>query len=133
MPAHATNGAKQKAKRQSARILCELDKTSGAARYYNKMLRDIASDLGGRRLLTRIEEELIKGFAGSATRLEYLTHQLLLGDVTEVDLASYSQLTSNLVRISTRLGLGRRARDVTPSLNEILRHDEMEAADDVAS
>jgi hypothetical protein len=111
MTAHATNGAKQKAKRQSARVLVELDKTSGPARFFNKMRRDIAADLGGRRELSRIEDELIKGFAGCATRLEYLNYQILLGVAAEVDVASYSQLASTMLRIG--------ARPLTPSTTAI--------------
>jgi hypothetical protein len=121
MPIHATNGAKQKAKRRAARVLVELDKTSGPARFFNKMRRDIAADLGGRRELTRIEGELIKGFAGCATRLEYLNYQILLGTAAEVDVSSYAQLASTMLRIGSRLGFHRRARDVTPTLADVIR------------
>ena len=105
---------KQKRRRQSARVLVPLDKTSGASRYYAKMMRDIENDLGGRRDLSRIETELIRAFCGSATRLEYLNHQILIGADDEADLAGYAQLASTMLRIGSRLGFHRRARDVTP-------------------
>jgi hypothetical protein len=73
--------------------------------------------------LTRIEDELIKAFCGSATRLEYLNHQVLLGDVSEVPIADFSNLASTMLRIGSRLGFHRRAKDVTPSLAEIIRQD----------
>jgi hypothetical protein len=101
-----------KRKRQSSSVLVPLDKTSGAARYYAKMMRDIESDLGGRRLMSRIETELIRAFCGSATRLEYLNHQILLGDASEADVASYAQLASTMLRIGSRLGLQRRAKPI---------------------
>jgi hypothetical protein len=104
--------------RPSARALTPkmpLDQTSGAARYYARMMKDIEGDLGGRRSLSRIELELIRAFCGSATRLEYLNHQILLGDDHDVDLAGYSQLASTMLRIGSRLGLSRRQLDVTQS------------------
>jgi hypothetical protein len=113
---------KSKASRRRPRHLVRLAEHSGPARYYAKMQRDIEADLGGKRDLSRIEMELVRAFCGSATRLQYLNAQLLGCDAADCDLASYSQLTSNLVRISTRLGLGRRARDVTPTLADIMRN-----------
>jgi hypothetical protein len=44
------------------------------------MLRDIESDLGGRRELTRIETELVQAFAAGAVALRYLNAQIVLGD-----------------------------------------------------
>jgi hypothetical protein len=104
---------KEKRRRQSARVLVPLDKTSGPARFYAKMMRDIEADLGGRRDLSRIETELIRAFCGSATRLEYLNNQILIGADDEADLAGYAQLASTMLRIGSRLGFRRRARDVT--------------------
>jgi hypothetical protein len=116
-------------RRASNRRLVPLDKNSGAARYYERMRNDIASDPGGPQELTRIEDELIKAFAGSATRLEYLNHQVLLGDVTDVPIADYSNLASTMLRIGSRLGFRRRARDVTPSLDQYLTATQSEEAE----
>ncbi len=49
-----------------------IDQTSGAGRYYNRMVRDIENDLGGRR--HRIQLEFVRAFSGAATRLKSLTH-----------------------------------------------------------
>ena len=77
---------KTKKRRQHApRDLVAIDKTSGSARYFNKMMRDIATDLGGRRNLSRIETEWIKGFCGCATRLEYLNYQIMLGEASDCE------------------------------------------------
>jgi hypothetical protein len=100
---------KPKRRHHAPRDLVALDKSSGPARFYDKMRRDIASDLGHRgNKLTRIELELIKGFCGCATRLEYLNFQILLGDASECDLAGYAQLASTMLRIGSKLGLHRR-------------------------
>jgi hypothetical protein len=76
------------------------------------MVRDIETDLGGHRELARIESELIQAFSGSATALRYLTHQILLGEISELNLASYAQLGSTMLRIGSKLGLQRRTREV---------------------
>jgi hypothetical protein len=110
----------KKKKRSSTRILVPLDQSSGPSRYFIRMQRDIHSDLGGRGDLSRIEQELVRGFCGCATRLEYLTYQILLGADAECDLQSYSTLASTMLRIGSRLGFGRRARNITPSLNDIV-------------
>ena len=83
-----------------------------AARFYQKMVRDIEVDLGGRRYLTRIEDELISAFAGSATILRYLNVQVALGETAELDLSGYATIASTMLRIGSRLGLSRRAKPV---------------------
>ena len=111
----------KKAKRiKPARRDLPIDQGSGAGRFYAKLVRDIEADLGGRRHLSRIESELIRGFAGSATLLQYMNVQVALGDVSEIDLGGYATLASTMLRIGSRLGLRRVPRDVTPSLDQYL-------------
>jgi hypothetical protein len=107
--------------------------TGSAGRFFDKMVRDIEIDLGGRRQLSRIEGELIRAFAGAATTLQYLNLQVALGETGELDLSGYATIASTMLRIGARLGLQRRARDVTPTLGDLLRADieqqQREAAD----
>jgi hypothetical protein len=93
------------------RDLAPLDRTSGAGRFFAKMVHEIEVDLGAgrRRNLSRIETELIRAFAGAATQLQYLNRQVLLGEGSEIDLAGFSQLASTMLRIGSRLGTSRRA------------------------
>jgi hypothetical protein len=118
--------------KRAGRDLIAIDKTSGAARYYAKMMRDIESDLGGRRLMSRIELQLVMAFCGSATRLEYLNHQILLGDGSDCDVVSYAQLASTMLRLGSKLGLSRRRSkpmiDDDP-LTYTPSYDDSEAAD----
>ena len=97
-----------------------LEQATGAARFFEKMVREIESDLGGRRQLSRIEGELIRAFCGAATQVQYLNHQVMLGEGSEIDLGGYATLASTMLRIGSRLGLQRRARDVTPTLDQYL-------------
>jgi hypothetical protein len=56
-----------------------LDQASGAARFFGRMVGEIESDLGGHRMLSRIQRELLHAFAGAATQIQYLNHQVLIG------------------------------------------------------
>jgi hypothetical protein len=111
----------KKAKRtKPARRDLPTDQGSGAGRFYAKLVRDVEADLGGRRHLSRIESELIRGFAGSATLLQYMNVQVALGEISEIDFGGYSTLASTMLRIGSRLGLRRAPRDVTPNLEQYL-------------
>ena len=96
-----------------------LEQATDASRFYNRVVRDIVADLGGRRELTRIEGELIGAFAGGATVLRYLNRQVALGEIAEVNLSDFSTISSTLLRIGCQLGLSRRQLDVTQSLAQI--------------
>jgi hypothetical protein len=104
----------------AARDLVPLHETSGPARFFKKMVRDIELDLAGRRHLSRIEGELIRAFAGSATMLQYQNVQIALGETGEIDAGTYATLASTMLRIGSRLGLSRRTVALTPSLEAYL-------------
>jgi hypothetical protein len=102
------------------RDLVPIHEKSGPARFFRKMVADVESDLGGRRHLSRIESELIRGFCGSATLLQTRNLAIALGDASEVDVTAYATLASTMLRIGSRLGLHRVAREV-PSLDQYLK------------
>jgi hypothetical protein len=101
------------------RDLVPLSKVSGAGRYFNKMKREIQSDLDlGNHRRSRIADELIEVFCGCAVALRYQTHEILIGD-EEIDLSGYAQLASTMLRIGSRLGIEPRLKQVA-SLDEFL-------------
>ena len=105
-----------------------LEQATGAARFFDKLVREIETDLGGRRQLTRIQGELIRAFAGAATTLQYLNVQVALGETNEIDLSGYATIASVMLRIGARLGFRRLAKDVTPDpLVYAREHSEAEA------
>ena len=97
--------------------------TGGAGRFFDKTVREITSDLGGQRQLSRIEIELMRAFAGAATTLQYLNVQVCLGETSAIDLNGYATIASTMLRIGARLGLQRRPRDVT-TLGDLIRADQ---------
>jgi hypothetical protein len=88
-----------------------LDQRSTAARMFGRLVADIESDLGGRDHLSAIEHALVEAYAGAALVLDNLNARLLRGE--PIDIGAYAQITSSMVRVATRLGIRRRARDVT--------------------
>jgi hypothetical protein len=88
-----------------------LDQRTNVAKAFNRLVADIYSDLGGRGQLSAIELALVEAFAGACVSLDALNAKLLLGE--DIDLGQYMQASSTMVRIGSRLGLQRRAKDVT--------------------
>jgi hypothetical protein len=96
-----------------------LDGRTNAAKYFDRVVAEITGDLGGAESITTIERTLIEGFAGATVMLEGINARIALGQPVEPE--ELSQAASTLVRIATRLGLARRARDVTgPSLKQLI-------------
>ena len=100
-----------------------LEQATDAARFFDRMTREIETDLGGRRQLSRIQGELIRAFCGGATVLRYLNRQVALGEISELNLSDFATVASTMLRIGARLGLLRRPRDVT-TLGDLIRADQ---------
>jgi hypothetical protein len=99
----------------------QLDRRTVAHKQFEAIAEGIARDLGGEGNLSTIEHHLVEAFAGAAVTVNDFNARLLLGG--KVDVLEHAQAISILVRIATRLGLKRVAKDVTPTLGSLLRHD----------
>jgi hypothetical protein len=112
----------------------ELDGRSHAGKLFNQIVRDIEIDLGGHDQLSTVELQLVEAFAGAAVRLSDLNARALIGQTQRVDLSEYANAVGAMVRVATRLGTRRRAKDVTvPSLRQYLHQREVhEQHDDEA-
>jgi hypothetical protein len=110
---------------------------SRAARFFTSLVNEIEHDLGGKRQLSRIESELVRGFAGAATMVQYYNFQVCaLGDLSEIDPQAYATLASTMLRIGSKLGLQRRhQRTIEPDLKTYLElaGEEVTPADDEAT
>jgi len=78
-----------------------------------------------------IEHALVEAFAGAYVSLCHLNAQLALGQ--PIDLSQHAQCVGAMVRVASRLGLKRQARDVTPTLNEYLQGRYPDDAEDEAA
>lgn len=116
-----------KATRPQLLTRSELDGRTNAAKLFDKLVVDIENDLGGHNELSTIERALVEGFAGAALTLHDLNTRLALGQ--EIDLSQHAQAVSAMVRVASRLGISRRAKEVTtPTLDEIAAEIEAEKA-----
>jgi hypothetical protein len=111
-----------KATRPQLLTRAQLDGRTSAAKAFDKLVADIETDLGGGDQLSAIELALIEAFAGAAVTLQHLNTRLALGQ--EIDLSQHALAVSSMVRVASRLGLRRRARDLTPTLSDLLREDQ---------
>jgi hypothetical protein len=101
-----------------------IDGRSHQARRMYDIAALVARDLGGADRLTETRLSLIRRFSSLSVLLEEQEVQIASGK--EIDLGSYSQLSSTLVRLAARIGLKRVLRDVTPSVAEYLAHVEQQ-------
>jgi hypothetical protein len=99
-----------------------LDGRTKARKQFDAIANGIAADLGGEDRLTTIQKHLVEAFAGCALAVNAINAQLLLG--RSIDILEQSSAVSTLVRVASRLGCDRIARDVSPSLHEIMRQRE---------
>jgi hypothetical protein len=104
----------------------QLDGRTNAAKIFDRMVGDIHADLGGKDQLSAIEMALVEAFAGAAVTLDNLNTRLLLGQT--IDLSEHALCVSAMVRVASRLGLQRRAKNITPTLHQYLEAAEREPA-----
>jgi hypothetical protein len=90
----------------------QLDGRTAAAKLFDKLVGEIEVDLGGRDQLSTIERALIEAFVGAAITLHSLNTQLALGQ--QIDLNQHAVAVSAMVRVASRLGLQRRAKEIVP-------------------
>jgi hypothetical protein len=121
-----TGGKYSRSARRKLRLLsrANLDGRTKVRRQFDAIAHGVAADLGGEDQLSTVQKHLVEAFAGCAITVNAINTRSLLGE--PVDIVAYSQAISTLVRVATRLGVTRVARDVL-SLREKL---ELEAGDD---
>jgi hypothetical protein len=90
-----------------------------ARKKFDAIAHGVAEDIGGEDQLSTVQRHLIEAFAGVAIHVNNLTAKLLRGE--DVDVVEHSQAISTMVRVAQRIGIDRVARDVSPTLSDILR------------
>jgi hypothetical protein len=106
-----------------------IDGRSLWARRAGELLAAHISDLGGIDNISEGERALAKRCAVLITELERREAVFAqAGAATDEALAIYQTTVNTLRRTLEALGLQRRARDITPSLSDILREHEEQAA-----
>ena len=109
--------------------LVGVDQRSSIARRYRDLMAEAIADAGGLGVCSQARLQLIRRLAALSVQLEQL--EARLADGADIDITEYTSLTSTLVRVVSRLGVNRVARDVTPSLAEYLRDLDKQPAEAV--
>jgi hypothetical protein len=99
-------------------VLPDVDGRSVVARRYRDIIGAVISDQGGAEHLSETRLQLIRRFSGASVLAEQIEARLALGE--QIDIREYSLLVSTMVRVAQRLGIERRAKNVTPSLGQYL-------------
>jgi hypothetical protein len=100
-------------------ILPGIDQRLAIARRYRDLVAQIVIDQGGVDRCSETRMQLIRRFASGAVLAEELEARLARGE--NVDISEYALLSSTLVRLANRIGIERVARDISPTLSDILR------------
>jgi hypothetical protein len=95
-------------------------KRNKAIEFMDNLIAEIEKDLGGHDQLSAIERSLVEGYGSSALLLQNLTYRLARGE--DISISEHATTCSAMVRIASRLGLKRVAKDVnaTPDLQSYL-------------
>ena len=106
-----------------SQLLPDIDGRSAWARRLRDLINDHVSDLGGRDMVSSSEMILIRRASMMCLQTELMEQHWADagGEATPRQIDSYSRITSSLRRVLESLGLGRRARDVGPTLGSVLR------------
>ena len=103
-------------------LLANADGRTTVARRYRDIATAIATDQGGADRLSETRLQLIRRFSAAACLAEQLESRLARGE--EIDIQEHSLLVSTMVRVAQRIGIDRRAKNITPSLSEYLTPQE---------
>ena len=90
------------------------------ARRFRDLVNAYVADMGGLDRCSEIKIGLLRRLAATTVAAEQLESRMVNGK--SVDISQLCTLASTAVRISQRVGLERKQRDVTPSLQSYLNN-----------
>jgi hypothetical protein len=105
-----------------SRLLVGIDGRNAWVRRCKDILREHLVDLGGADNASAAERSIVRRAAVLTTELEHLEARFALaGEASADDLDIYQRVANSLRRLLEAVGLQRRAREIGPSLSDILR------------
>jgi hypothetical protein len=95
----------------------DLDERTNTYRVFDSLINRVHTDLGGEDQLSAIQLGLVEAFAGASVMLGHLNTQVLAGAEIDSNLVtSFSAVAGAMVRLASRLGVGRIPRTVGASI-----------------
>jgi hypothetical protein len=99
-------------------LLPNVDGRSVIFRRFRDICLAVASDQGGLENLSEARLQLVRRFSAACVLAEQIEADLANGQ--EIDVERHALLCSTLTRLSQRIGVDRRAKNITPSLSDYL-------------
>ena len=99
-------------------LLPGLDGRSATARRFRDLVNAFIADMGGLECCSEIRLGLVRRLAATTVQAEMLEARMVNGEA--INISQLCTLASTTVRLSQRLGLERKQRDVTPSVGQYL-------------
>ena len=112
-------------------LLPGLDGRSASARRFRDLVNAFVADMGGLECCSEIRLGLVRRLAATTVQAEMLEARMVNGEA--IDISQLCTLASTTVRLSQRLGLERKQRDVTPSLSDLIRADQNRGREETRS
>lgn len=98
----------------------QLDARSKLARRFRDICSAILADQGGEENCAEARLQLIRRFSAAAVMAETMEAKMASGENIRIE--EHAQLTNALVKVASRIGIDRRARDIGPTLGDVLRN-----------
>ena len=102
--------------------LADLDGRTVAARLAKDTISAIESDLGGAENITTAKRQIIESAAVTSAMVADMGSRWLAGE--QIDLALFTTLCNSQRRLLESVGLDFKARDITPSIEQIAQEIE---------
>ena len=96
-----------------------VDQRSAIYRRYRDLVEAILVEQGGVDQCSESRKQLIRRFAACSVIAEQAEARLVAGE--QIDVQEHALLCSTLTRLVSRLGIDRIAKDISPTLSDILR------------
>lgn len=107
-------------------LLPGLDGRTALARRFRDISNAIAVDQGGADRMSEVRQQLVRRFSALCCLAEKMEAELASG--ANINVVEHCAMSSALVRIATRLGLGRKAKEI-PALQDYLKGAGRDAVD----
>jgi hypothetical protein len=118
VPAERRSSKQRSRMTNGTALLPHADGRSAIARRFKDITSAILAEQGGAEQCSESRLQLIRRFAAAAVLAEQMESRLANGE--QIDIQKHALLCSTLTRLAQRIGIERRAKDVTPSLSEYL-------------
>jgi hypothetical protein len=115
---HTTKSRIHRSKVSNGKLLPLVDGRSALARRFRDLIEDVINDLGGRDALSEAERQIIRRACLISAESERMEAEWAAGK--PFDLLASATASNSMRRLFETLGLQRRGRDVTPSLQGYL-------------